>query len=448
MNLIKILRTIKLKKFIKFIIIFLILSFIILWFLGFSLTNKQFNFDKIKQFISKDTIHLLKKKSSEFIDFEFTLVKKEDYVIKNKKVQFEKFSNKYLKNRYYLTQNKSHIYAITNRGELFFSSKENFFLKKKIKLKKIKTNLEKIIGKKFIQENNLVVKGILIVEEKIYVSYMYENNKCYSNAVAEGNLYNKEISFLPLFHLKECKDIMGLQVGGNIQNFKDNKIIITVGDYESYQDPQNEKSFYGKILSINLSTKNIETLSMGHRNSQGLFYDSKNEVIFSTDHGPQGGDEINVYENSEKNIIKNYGWPISSYGEHYGYPDGESERVKNDISLQSPRYKAAPLYKSHKEYGFEEPIKYFTPSIGITQILKVNNSTNDYHKLLVASMGNYKDENDMTIHIINFDKNFKEKDYQTIYIGERIRDMIDLKNGNVLLTLESTGSFGLLKNIY
>ena len=277
---------------------------------------------------------------------------------------------------------------------------------------------------------------------------MFENNKCYSNAVAEGNLYNKEIKFLPLFHLKECKSTMGLQVGGNIQSFKDNKIIITIGDYESFQDPQNEKSYYGKILSIDLSTKNIEILSMGHRNSQGLFYDSKNDIIFSTDHGPQGGDEINVYTNSNKNIIKNYGWPISSYGEHYGYPDGHSERLKNDNSLQSPLYNVAPLNKSHKDYGFEEPIKYFTPAIGITQIFKVNNSFNNYQKLLVASMGNYKDENDMTIHIINFDKNFKEKDYQTIYIGERIRDMIDLKNGNVLMSLESTGSFGLLKNIY
>ena len=444
----KILRTIKSKKFIKFIVIFLILYFAIIWFSDFNFANKKFNFDKVKQFIPKDTVNFLKKKSSELIDYEFVLVKKEEHLVKNKKIQFEKFSNKFLKNRYYLTQNKTHIYAITNRGELFFSSKKNLLINKKIKLKKIKTNLEKIIGKKFIQEHNLVVKGILIVEEKIYVSYMHGSNKCYSNGVAEGNLYNKKIRFTPLFHLKECKDEMGLQVGGNIQNFKDNKIIITIGDYMSYQDPQNEKSYYGKILSIDLSTKNIEILSMGHRNSQGLFYDSKNDIIFSTDHGPQGGDEINVYIDSKKNIIKNYGWPISSYGEHYGFPDGESERIKNDISLQTPLYKVAPLNKSHKEYGFEEPIKYFTPSIGITQILKVNNSVNNYQKLLVASMGNYKDENDMTIHIINFDNNFKEKGYQTIYVGERIRDMIDLKNGNVLLTLESTGSFGLLQNIY
>ncbi len=134
-------------------------------------------------------------------------------------------------------------------------------------------------------------------------------------------------------------------------------------------------------------------------------------------------------------IIKNYGWAISSYGEHYGGPD-------------SHLYKIAPLNKSHKNFGFEEPIKYFTPSIGITQILRVNNSINNDYKLLVGSMVFDKEEDDMTIHILNFNKDFEETKYEKIYIGERIRDMIDLNNGSILMTLESSGSFGLLKDIY
>ena len=54
----------------------------------------------------------------------------------------------------------------------------------------------------------------------------------------------------------------------------------------------------------------------------------------------------------------------------------------------------------------------------------------------------------MTVHILHFNKDFKETKYDKIYIGERIRDMIDLNNGSILLSLESTGSLGLLKNIY
>ena len=189
---------------------------------------------------------------------------------------------------------------------------------------------------------------------------------------------------------------------------------------------------------------------MGHRNPQGLFYDFQNNLLFSTEHGPQGGDEINVNSNPDKNNIQNFGWPISSYGEHYGQEQGWSEKVKNnkDLLSENPLYKKAPLYKSHKDYGFVEPIRYFTPSIGITEILKVNNSSNNLYKILVASMGYDKEENDMTLHILDFDKKFNQKNYEKIYIGERIRDIIDLNNGSILMTLESSGSLGLISNIY
>ena len=62
------------------------------------------------------------------------------------------------------------------------------------------------------------------------------------------------------------------------------------------------------------------------------------------------------------NKVENFGWPISSYGEHY-------HSKKN-----SKRYIEAPLHKSHSQYGFKEPIKYFKKSIGISEIVKVNNN--------------------------------------------------------------------------
>ncbi len=57
---------------------------------------------------------------------------------------------------------------------------------------------------------------------------------------------------------------------------------------------------------------------MGHRNPQGLFYDKANNFfLLEAEHGPEGGDEINLIQLNE-NITPNYGWAISSYGEHYG----------------------------------------------------------------------------------------------------------------------------------
>ena len=84
--------------------------------------------------------------------------------------------------------------------------------------------------------------------------------------------------------------------------------------------------------------------------------------------------------------------------------------------MDAPEYEYAPLNKSHVDFGFEEPIKYFTPSVGITEILKVKNFTNDDYKVIVASMGFDKEEDDMTLHIVQFNNLFEETNYEKIYI--------------------------------
>jgi glucose/arabinose dehydrogenase len=48
------------------------------------------------------------------------------------------------------------------------------------------------------------------------------------------------------------------------------------------------KSLIGKIISIDEKTKEYKILSLGHRNAQGLYYDKDNNIIYFTEHGPQG----------------------------------------------------------------------------------------------------------------------------------------------------------------
>ena len=98
---------------------------------------------------------------------------------------------------------------------------------------------------------------------------------------------------------------------------------------------------------------------MGHRNPQGLYYNKTNNFLLEAEHGPEGGDEINLIE-LDPNKIPNYGWAISSYGEHYGGKNAPYNKKK---------YVKYPLYKSHSEYNFIEPLIYFNPSIGISQIV-------------------------------------------------------------------------------
>lgn len=77
--------------------------------------------------------------------------------------------------------------------------------------------------------------------------------------------------------------------------------------------------------------------SYGHRNVQGLAYDSLHNIIYATEHGPRGGDELNRIEKG-----KNYGWPIITYGIDY------SGAIISDLTEKD---------------DMEQPIHYWTPSI-------------------------------------------------------------------------------------
>ena len=122
----------------------------------------------------------------------------------------------------------------------------------------------------------------------------------------------------------------------------DNKdLFFTVGSFGTYEEPQDSNSIFGKTIKINTETQDWEVVSLGHKNSQGLSFTKNNNYIIQTEHGPRFGDEINLIDLNE---IKNYGYPIASYGIHYGDITGNNFEENE------------PFYKPHSDYGFEEPI--------------------------------------------------------------------------------------------
>ena len=165
-------------------------------------------------------------------------------------------------------------------------------------------------------------------------------------------------------------------------------------------------------------------MSLGHRNPQGLFFDNQNNFILETDHGPQGGDEINLIALNKENT-PNYGWAIASYGEHYG---GKSKK-------NFEKYKKYPLLKSHKNNGFIEPIKYFPAhsQIGISEIIGLGSN-----KSYVASS-----LKDRSLYFFNLDINNQIQNLERVEIGERIRDLI-FYNNKLILFLENTASIGII----
>jgi glucose/arabinose dehydrogenase len=78
--------------------------------------------------------------------------------------------------------------------------------------------------------------------------------------------------------------------------------------------------------------------TLGHRNPQGMVYDAANNRLWAVEHGPKGGDELNLIQKG-----KNYGWPKTSYGINY---DGTI------------------LTKNKELPGIQNPVRYWVPSIG------------------------------------------------------------------------------------
>ena len=110
-----------------------------------------------------------------------------------------------------------------------------------------------------------------------------------------------------------------------------------------------------------------------------------------------------------------------------------------------------PLYKSHKKYGFKEPLIYFNPGVAPSEILKLDKSfleNSKYINLLLGTMGKNVSEGDRSLHFISLDQNLKIQNKKIIELNERVRDIIFDKKGNqIIMFLENTASIAVINKL-
>ena len=384
----------------------------------------------------------------------FNFTKENEFNKSNLKIRyFQNIDFTEMGPRAYFSKNKENLFVITGTGKLYYTNIDELNPSKEIKFKKIKTNFSELIGEENILDDMIITKGLEIIENKVYTSVVFKKNDCYTNTILEAELNYKKLAHKIFFEADMCIPHFTYGTGGSIVKYKDNKILMTIGDWEyvvekdffdnTELNPQTNNNLVGKFISISLDDpKDINIIAKGTRNAQGLFYDVKHDVIFSSEHGPQGGDEVNIIKNSKE--IVNLGWPISSYGDHYGYPDF------GEIPKNKEKYKRAPLKKSHNEYGFLEPLIYFPKeSPGASQVLKNNefeNYSDKYHIIYFGTLGdsNYGSK---TLFKYVLDEKFNLTKQEEFYIDDRIRDMIYVKKLNIMvLFLEGSGSIAIIEN--
>ena len=312
------------------------------------------------------------------------------------------------------------------QDNLLLASKAGDFYKSNLAdIKKNKISEEMIIHN--LKKNNQViaVNDILVLEDKIFVLISSDPN-LQNNNCGKLEIYFSEIkNFLDFKVFKTFSECVSADlVAGGMQEFylKESRgILISTGSSSPYPETgnaQKDTSIFGKIIFLDYDTKEVITVSKGHRNPQGLAV--KGDLILSTEHGPQGGDEINKIL-----VGKNYGWPVSSYG----LPYAKNKDIK--------------FFNNHAAEGFEEPIYVFIPSIGISELIFLPNSfySEWIDNVLVTSL------NGRSIFRTKFSDNHYDKILFTekIFIGERIRDIkYSLGQNLIILSLEDTGSLGII----
>lgn len=185
----------------------------------------------------------------------------------------------------------------------------------------------------------------------IYISYSKPMEGGASTAVTRFKLKGNQ--------LIEKKDIFvakpvlkaDYHFGSRIVFDKAGYLYVSVGERGTQPKVQELDNDHGKIHRIypdgRIPTDNpyagqagasASIWTYGHRNPQGMVYDAANDRIWAVEHGPKGGDELNLIQKG-----KNYGWPKTSYGINY---DGT-------------------ILTEFKEMeGVENPARYWVPSIG------------------------------------------------------------------------------------
>lgn len=268
-----------------------------------------------------------------------------------------------------------------------------------------------------------------------------------------------KINFDKVYYLEKLPNQDGStsNLGGGMEIYN-NSIYLSVGttaipdELEKNILAQDNKTFFGKILKIpysfdgsSMDLGKAMIISKGHRNSQGFkFFGNK---LLSVEHGPRGGDEINLIRTDEKNIY-NYGWPDFSYGLLYSSQTpykSDNSSLESNSNVRVDNYEH---YYNNKNTNYIDPIFHFTPSIGISDIAECPFKSSKYQQysscFLISSL---KGESFYVMKLLENQKNNNVNIHsvEKVFVGSRIRK-IYTENNTVYLFLDNLKVIKILYN--
>jgi len=189
----------------------------------------------------------------------------------------------------------------------------------------------------------------------LYFAYAHGVKNANATRIGRAKFDGDTLSeFEVLYEAKPLKDTSH-HYGGKLAWGPDGKLYFTVGEGSKYKErAQLADTSFGAVIRLNedgsvpsdnpdfgIEGALPELYSKGHRNPQGLAF-HPDGTLYEHEHGPRGGDEINIIEPG-----KNYGWPLASYGIDYNgsliTPYTEIEGTKQPFHYWTPSIAASGL---------------------------------------------------------------------------------------------------------
>jgi glucose/arabinose dehydrogenase len=214
----------------------------------------------------------------------------------------------------------------------------------------------------------------------------------------------------------------GANLGCRIAQDQDRNLFATLGDhFKPRDDAQNLSNHIGKLIRIKpdgsvppdnpfVDRKDAkpEIWSYGHRNGQALAFNPASGKLWEIEHGPKGGDEVNIIDKG-----KNYGWPVIGYGVDYS---------------------GARIHESTHKAGMEQPVKYWVPSIAPSGMAFYDGKLMPTWKgsLFVGALAG-----EMLVRLTLDGEKVTKEERLLENLGERIRDVREGPDGALYLLTDS-----------
>lgn len=262
----------------------------------------------------------------------------------------------------------------------------------------------------------------------VYLTYAVAATGGQTTALGRGVLVGNQLqNFTELFRALPIVN-SGVHFGSRIVFDRNHFLYMSVGDRGSQDNAQNRNNHLGKVLRFNddgtvpasnplVGTPNTrpEIFTWGNRNIQGMAMNPATGEIYAHEHGPRGGDELNLIKPNT-----NYGWPAVSFGVNY---DG------------------SPVSPDTTRPGMTLPLTYWVPSIAPSGMafIRTGQPDNEADILIGALAGTH-------IHWLKMKDDKRVSSTRSMNGYARFRDIRQAPDGKLYAMTETPNRFVLLRS--